>query len=264
MPQKKRFLIDVSMKAMPFPMRVLSKTEPEGQLTVANISARARINKEFEARWIDKFIHTLHQHRDKVGTKTLGANINDYLEALGATTVRIDFDYPFFVEKLTPVTKEKCLVKYHCTYSAKTSSLWEKPKIFFRINIPVITTDPASDPEKEGGLFGQLSVVSIEVDSRKEIFPEDLVEVADKHALSPVYSFLAPEDKIFIIQKAHSEQKSSVVMTDEIKTELALDRFIDWYSVNCANYGMLHSYSTAVGTAKDMWVPFSGYEDEYE
>ena len=83
MPQKKRFLIDVSMKAMPFPMRVLSKTEPDGQQTVAHISARARINKEFEARWIDKFIYTLHQHRDKVGTETLSANINDYLEALG-------------------------------------------------------------------------------------------------------------------------------------------------------------------------------------
>jgi len=35
-----------------------------------------------------------------------------------------------------------------------------------------------------------------------------------------------------------------------------------WYSVRCANYGMLHSYSTMVGTEKSSWVPYSGEADE--
>jgi GTP cyclohydrolase I len=262
MADEKKFLVDVGMRDLPFPMRVMSKVNPDGQFTIANVSITARIMREFEVRWIDKFIQVVHEHRDRIGAKTLRVNIMDYLKELNATTVRIDFDYPFFIEKLTPVSKEKCLVRYLCTYSAKASSIESEPKIFFKMEVPAITTYPASDPEKPGGLFGQLSIAVIEIQSRKDVYPEDLVDIVDKHALSPVYSFLTEEDQIFIIQKVHSEKKTSVVMTDGIRGELAHNPDIGWYSVRASNFGMLHSYSTVIWTEKSSWVPFSGYEGE--
>lgn len=255
---EKKFLVDVGMRSLPFPMRVISKVDAEGQFTVADISITARIMREFEARWIDKFIQILHKHRDRIGTKTLRVNIMDYLEELRAATVKVDFDYPFFIEKMTPVSGEKCLVRYLCTYSARASSIENEPKIFFKIEIPAITTYPASDQEQPGGLFGQLSIVVMEVQSEKDIYPEDLVEIVDKHALSPVYSFLTEEDQVSVIHKIHTEKRTSVVMIDGIKDDLARRQEIDWYSVRCSNFGMLHSYSTVIGTEKSMWVPFSG------
>jgi GTP cyclohydrolase FolE2 len=152
MAKEKRFLVDVGMKDLPFPMKVTSKVYPDGQFTIANISVSARIIQEFEARWIDKLIQIIHQHRDRIGTKTLRVNIIDYLKELQAKAVKIDFDYPFFVEKLTPVSREKCLVRYLCTYSAKASYVVEKPKIIFKMEIPVITTFTGSAPERPGGL----------------------------------------------------------------------------------------------------------------
>jgi GTP cyclohydrolase I len=257
---EKKFLVDVGMRNLPFPMRVISKVDPDGQFTISDISINARIMQEFEAQWIDRFIQIVHEHRDRIGTRTLRDNIVDYLKELKATTVRIDFDYPFFIEKLTPVSKEKCLVRYLCTYSVKALSIGDRPKIIFKMEIPAITTYPASDPEKPGGLFGQLSVVVVEIESKKDIYPEDLVDMVDRHALSPVYSFLTREDQIFIIQKVHSEKKTSVAMIDEIKSEFARIQDIEWYSVRCSNFGMLHSYNTVIGTEKSMWVPFSSYE----
>ena len=259
MADEKRFLVDVGMRGLPFPMRVISKAEPEGQSTIADISINARIMQEFEAGWIDKFIHIVHEHRDRIGTKTLRVNIMDYLRELNAATVRIDFDYPFFIEKVTPVSKEKCLVRYLCTYSAKASSIEDEARVFFKMEVPVITTYPISSPEKPGGLFGQLSIVDVEIGSKIDICPEDLVDIVDRHALAPVYSFLTEEDQVAIIEKVHSVKKSSVIMTDEIREELAHSQEIDWYSVRCSNFGMLHSYGTVIGTEKSMWVPFSGY-----
>ncbi len=81
------------------------------------------------------------------------------------------------------------------------------------------------------------------------------------HAVVPAYLFLTGEDQSFVIHKIHSEKKTSVVMTDEIKEALARNRAVRWYSVRCANFGMLHSYSTIIGTEKSMWVAFSGYEE---
>ena len=86
---------------------------------------------EFEAEWIDKFIQILHLHRETIGTQSLRKNILDYGKALEAKSVKIDFDYPFFIEKLTPKTKEKCLVKYNCKYSTIYSIIY--PRFFIII-----------------------------------------------------------------------------------------------------------------------------------
>jgi GTP cyclohydrolase I len=48
----------------------------------------------------------------------------------------------------------------------------------------------------------------------------------------------------------------------EVKDELAHNENIAWYAITAASYGMLHSYSTVIGTEKNMWVPFSGYEPD--
>ena len=48
---------------------------------------------------INKFIYILHQHREKIGTKTLRENIKEYYKQLNARMVRIDFSYPYFMEK---------------------------------------------------------------------------------------------------------------------------------------------------------------------
>jgi len=110
MARKGRFLVDVGIKDLPFPMRVVSREDSQGQHTIANISVSARIMREFEARWIDKFIQIIHRHKDRIGTRSLSENIMDYLRELEATAVKIDFTYPYFVEKSTPVSKETCLV----------------------------------------------------------------------------------------------------------------------------------------------------------
>jgi GTP cyclohydrolase I len=259
---EKRYLVDVGIENLPFPTTVASRVSPNGQPTIVNISINARLMREFEARWIDKFIQIAHRHREKIATTSLRENITDYLKGLNATMVKINFDYPFFIEKITPASKEKCMVKYRCSYLAKVSSTIP-PKIVFTIAIPLLTSDPASSAETPGGLFGQLSVLSIAVESDKDIYPETLVDIADKHALAPVYSYLTEEDQKMMIQRIHAMKKTSVVMSDEVKRELARNSDISWYEVRCSNFSLLHNYNTLIGIEKSMWLPDGDYDDAY-
>ena len=252
--RQKAFVKDVGMSGLPFPMRVASKLDARGQPTVGTISVTARIMRDFEASWIDTFIQLLHQHREEIGTATLRVHMPEYLKELRASTVRVNFDYPFFVEKATPVTGEKSLVRYLCTYSAKISAA-SKPKVHFRIAVPAITTYPQSSLIVGSRPFGQLSTVTIETDSENEIYPEDLVELVDRHALAPVYSFLAPEDQDFLIQRINHDVQSSVMLVDAVKGDLSRNESVSWFSVRCDNAGMLHEYSTFIGTEKSMWIP---------
>jgi GTP cyclohydrolase FolE2 len=104
----------------------------------------------------------------------------------------------------------------------------------------------------ERTLFGQLSLVNINVESSKDIYPEDIIEIVENHALSPVYSFLTEDDEEYIIKKIHDSSKTSVEMVDEIKNELSRQKDIEYFSVRCTNYGMLHNYATVVGTEKSL------------
>jgi GTP cyclohydrolase I len=258
MSEKAGYLVDVGMGDLPFPIRALSRVQPEGQPTVANISISARISREFEARGIDTFIRILHRHRERIGTDVLRANVLDYRHELHAATVTVHLEYPFFVEKLTPVSSEKSLVRYLCTYSVLSPSLDTVPKVLFKIAIPVLTSYPNIPRLRPGGLFAQLSIVVIETQSEKEIYPEYLVELVEKYALAPVYSFLTDEDQSELISRVHSGEISSVQMVNQIEHELTANIDIQWFSVRCSNYGMLHTYSTVIGTERTMRPP---YED---
>jgi GTP cyclohydrolase I len=263
MENNKRFLVDVALNNLPFPMKVLSRATPLGQDTVAHISVSARIMHEFEAQWINNFIHIVHKHRDSIGTKSMSKNIMDYFNSLNATMVLMDFEYPFFVEKKTPVSNEKCLVKYNCTYSVKKSSVIAS-KVLLKIEIPIITSYPDKATFESDSPFGQLSLVHIEIESSEDIFPESIIDVVEQNALSQVYSFLNEEDEAYLIKKIHGSRKTSVEIIDDIKNELSISRNIEWCSVQCKNYGMLHTYSTLVGTEKSLWVPNAGFEEDLE
>jgi len=263
MDQDRRFLVDVGINNLPYPIVVNSRADAHGQPTVATIGIQARIMNNFEAQWIDKFMHVLHEHKGRIGIPSLDENILDYLKELKATYAHVTFEYPFFMEKKAPISHESNLVRYHCVYSVKAISLNEPPKVIFRIQVPVITTYPVSSAQISNNLFGQLSIVDLEVETDKGINPEDLVDIVDRHALAPTYSYLSPEDQQHLIQKIHSEEKYSVTMVDEIKKELVLLKDISLASIRCHNHGMLHSFSTMISTEKSPGVPFSGYSDDY-
>jgi hypothetical protein len=152
-------------------------------------------------------------------------------------------------------------VQYRCICAAKSLVAESQPRVALRMEIPCISTYPVSDAAQPGGLFGQLSVMDIEVVAHEDVFPEDLVELVDRHALAPVYSFLTPDDQVALIDRIHREKRTSVMIVDAIKSELARRRAISWYAVRSANFGMLHSYSTIIQTEKSAWVPFSSYDD---
>ncbi len=259
MSSDKRYLVDVELKNLPFPVIVESRSDKKGQNTVAHISVKARITREFEASCVNQIIKILHQHKDNIGPGQLSTNILDYMITLDAAMVQIDLKYPYFMEKVTPASKEKCLMSYTCTYSLKKTTA-AQPKILFKIEVPAITSYPFSHTE-EKYLFGQLTLVTVEVESSEHIFAENIVDTVDKHALAPVYSFLDEADEEFLINKIHSQKIDSVVLADEIKNEISESAGIDWCSVKCSNYGMLHPYSTLVSTEKNMWFPEDAYDE---
>ncbi len=261
MKEEERFLVEVGIRDVRVPITANSRASADGQHTVASVSIFARIMREFEAAWIDRFIQILHQSKREARIDSMQSIVRECRESFRAEFVGLEMSYPVFVQKKTPVSTETCLVEYACSYSAVFPSVEHGTKVTFEIKIPCITTYPVSELDGAGGLLAQLSVVSIKALSKSDLFPEDLVTIVDSHALAPMYSFLTLEDQKEIIERVHSRRKTSVVLVDEIKEDLALDKKIDFYTVRCGNFGLLHSFSTLIATEKNYWSPWNVMDD---
>lgn len=252
MENDKRFLADVGLKDIVYPIKAISKSNKDGQNTIAKISIQAKIEEEFESQWINKFIQILHKHRDIIGTSTLKKNIRAYFKELNAKMVRVDFSYPYFIEKKTPASGMLNLVCYNCTYSSKMTTYME-PKIIFKIEVPVITTIPETLRMKPGSFAGQRSIITVEVESYKEFYPETIVEIVEKKAISSFYNYLTEDDQNWLTKKIQNTDKTDVVLLDEIDKELKENEFISWHTLRCSNYNQLQSYSTFMTTERDVW-----------
>ncbi len=261
MGNEKRFLVDVGINDVVYPIKAISKTEKDGQNTIAKISIQAKIEEEFESEWINKFIQILHEHRDIIGPSTLKKNIRTYFQELNAKMVRIDFNYPYFIAKKTPASEQLNLVKYNCTYSSKMSTTIE-PKTIFRIEIPVITTVPESVKMNAGSFAGQLSIITVTLESYKEIFPETIVGLVENKAISSLYNYLTVDDQNWLTKKIQNTNKTNIVLLDEIDKDLKQNEFILWHSVSCENFNPLQSFSTTMSTERDVWGSRSELGDE--
>lgn len=242
--------VDVCLKDLPFPMRVASRDEPGGQATVASISVAARVKRRPGWDWTAEIIRILHAHRDRIGASTLRENIMDYLVQMEAERVRADFRYPFFYEKRTPISGEKCLLCYPCVYSAKVPSVDKGARVFLNIEIPVLaslTPFPGAAQYK----------IIIETESKKDVFPEDLVDLADRHALSPVYSFLTRRDREYLAQSFQARQKGIEEVVNGINGELCASKDIGWHSIRSGGGGLPYSYETETGADRGMLSPGS-------
>ena len=136
-----------------------SKDNSDDQFITANISVHTNVKQEFEAPWTDGLVEILHRDRKNAGIITIRENSIDYREVFKASSVRIDFECAFLVEKTEPGLNQKRLVKYICVCSAELPSVDDQPQINFKIEAPTIAADAVSHQESPSGLLSQSSTI---------------------------------------------------------------------------------------------------------
>lgn len=152
-------IVSSAIQKLPFNIMVPSKDYSEERYITAVISVHANAGQELMAPWRDGFVEILQRDRENTGIITLKENMIDYRETFKASSVRVDFECAFFVEKTEPGLKQKRLVKYNCVCSAELPSADEQPQVNFKIEAPAIAADVVSHQASPSGLLSQSSAI---------------------------------------------------------------------------------------------------------
>src|SRR5262249_31057708 len=147
-----------------------------------------------------------------------------------------------------PVTKAKALMDYQCTFSASSCS--RGSDFVLGVRLPVTSLCPCSKEISDYGAHNQRGYLTLEVrtvDAASAepnwIWIEELIELAESCASSPVYPLLKRPDERYVTMRAYDNPVFVEDMVRNAAGRLMQDPRVQWFQVRAQNAESIHNHS---------------------
>ena len=237
----RRLPIDrVGVKGLRYPVQVLDK-DRSTQSTVATVQLTVDLPHHFKGTHMSRFIEVLAAHGPVIHVE----NIRDILEQtasrLQSSCAHLEIEFPFFLEKHAPATGSPGLMDYTVRFSATL----QRRKLDFIVTaiVPVTTLCPCSKAISKSGAHNQRGQVSLSVRTRKPMWIEDMVRLAEESASSELYSLLKRPDEKFVTERAYANPVFVEDLVRAVAQRCDRDKNILWYRVEVENFESIHNHN---------------------
>jgi len=227
------------VKSIKYPITVLDKKN-KTQHTIATINMYVDLPYHFKGTHMSRFIEILNRYRQGINIKNLYTILNEMKKKLSAQSAHIEIEFPYFIEKIAPVSKAKSLMEYTCKL---WGSLNDEVDICLGVEVPVTTLCPCSKEMSKKGAHNQRGIVSVKVRFKKFFWIEDVIKIAEKSASSEVYSLLKRPDEKHVTEKAYENPMFVEDVVRSVAQKLEKNPNIIWFSVESENIESIHNHS---------------------
>ena len=228
----------VGIKKLRWPIVLRDKSKGT-QSTVATVTLAVDLPKDMRGTHMSRFVETM------TGLESLGPNdierLLDQLKLhLDAERAYMKLEFPYFLTKYAPVSGKAAPMDMDCTITA------EKGKDFFLhicAVVPIQTLCPCSKEISSYGAHNQRAWARLEIKSNELIWFEDLAEIAEKAASSPVYGLLKRPDEKYVTEHAYDNPRFVEDAVREIAIQLDKDERISWYRAEVESMESIHNHN---------------------
>ncbi len=239
-PDVRKIPIDrVGVKNLSYPITVLDKTN-KIQHTVGSINMYVNLPHRFRGTHMSRFIEILNAHHRELHIDTVGEILRKMKDNLHAEEAHMLVTFPYFIKKPAPVSGARSLMEYRCTLSG---TLVESEDFILAVEVPVTSLCPCSKELADRGAHNQRSIVTIQVRYTGFIWIEELIDLAENAASSPVYALLKRKDEKAVTERAYDNPVFVEDIVRDIASKLNADPRITWYSVASENFESIHNHS---------------------
>jgi GTP cyclohydrolase I len=190
---------------------------------------------------MSRFLAALSRQPVVLDGDSLRSLLEEIREGLGTPSAGIEASFPFFVEKMAPSTGSRSTMVCEARLRAVLDSGF---RLTTGVRVPVMTLCPCSvrAPRDLPGL-AQRGYVAVSVRSARGVSIEDLVDLVERCASSPVYPLLRAEDERALLASALARP---LFVEDTVRNVAqALDGTdgIEWYAIEAENLESAHDHS---------------------
>jgi len=230
----------VGVRGMRFPITVRDK-QRSVQNTVATIGMFVDLPKEFKGTHMSRFIEVLNAH----GTIIHVENINDILYAmqdkLSAATSHLEIEFPYFMVKRAPVTRQGSVMDYVARFDA--TACHRDIDFVLTVKAMVTTLCPCSKAIAAYGAHNQRGEVTVQIRSRKAVWIEDLIGIIESSASCELYGLLKRQDEKAVTERAYENPVFVEDLVRNVAVKLNAHPEVTWYKVEAENHESIHNHN---------------------
>ena len=226
-PDHRRIDIDrVGVKGLRYPFRIRDKAH-ESQHTIATCALTVDLPHHFKGTHMSRFVEVLNEFGPELHVDNIRKLLGDLVVRLHSKNAHIEFEFPFFLEKLAPVTRAAGMMDYTVRFAATM----ESGSVDFAVTVlvPVTTLCPCSKAIAARGAHNQRGYVTFTVRFRKPIWIEDLIRLVEESASSELYSLLKRPDEKSVTESAYDNPVFVEDLVRNVAERAEAHREITWY-----------------------------------
>jgi len=240
-------LDEAGIKDIQYPVTLLDR-QNEKQRTVATISMSVELPHHFKGTHMSRFVEVLAGHSCEFDGSTIPAMLAELKQVLDAESARITVSFPYFLEKAAPVTRITAKMNYQCTFYGESGRSGDD--FVLSVRVPVSSLCPCSKEISSYGAHNQRGHIKIDVRSFPDkdgiptiIWIEELIDIAESSASSPVYSLLKRADEKYVTEQAYDNPVFVEDMVRNASEKLMQDNRVTWFQVTAENQESIHNHT---------------------
>ncbi len=238
----------VGIKDLELPL-IIQRKDAENQIVWANAKASVSLPAHYKGTHMSRFVEVLNSWKEKnlLGVDIQGC-VTDIVEKLNAKCGYLKFDFKYFIDKESPVTKIKAPMCYDCSFEGILENYGEEDEeyqFFLGVKVPVTTLCPCSKEISQYGAHNQRAIVSVKVayDDDAHIWIEDLIKQIEDSSSCGLYSLLKRDDEKYVTERAYNNPKFVEDVLREVVLYLRNNPVVDRFEVECESIESIHNHS---------------------
>lgn len=244
----RRIAIDkVGVTQVSFPITL--RTRAGGaQTTVASVSMYVSLPHHRKGTHMSRFLEVLNQYARPLTPDCIPVVARAIKSRLDAEEAHLELSFPYFIEKKAPVTEAPGLMDYRVTFRASCNS---HDDFVMTVRAPATSLCPCSKEISAYGAHNQRCELEASVRFTGTMWIEDLVEMLESSASSPVYPVLKRPDEKFVTEAAFDNPKFVEDIVRDLALKLQAEPRVTWYSVNSENFESIHNHNAYAEITRD-------------
>lgn len=242
----------VGIKALKHPLQILARNG-EPQATVAVCNMYVNLAHDCKGTHMSRFLEILNAQDSALDMDGFQLLLADMVQRLEAQRGYVEFNFPYFVRKVAPVSGVESYLDYEVTLLGEIKD--GVPSVTLKVVVPVTSLCPCSKKISAYGAHNQRSHVTVSVRPCGALWIEDVIELIERQASSELFGILKRADEKLVTERAYENPKFVEDMVRDVAAQLNQHPFVAAYIVEAENFESIHNHSAYAMIEQDKQHP---------
>ena len=230
----------VGVRGLRFPIQVRDRVH-RVQNTVATLGMFVDLPKEFKGTHMSRFVEVLTLHGNVIHVENIADILHSLQKKLHSATSHIEMEFPYFLSKKSPVSRQESLMDYVARFDA--AACGEDIDFVLTVKAHVTTLCPCSKAIAKYGAHNQRGLVTVALRFTRPVWIEDVIAIIEASASSELYALLKRQDEKAVTERAYENPVFVEDLVRNVALRLNAHPLIKSYKVEAENFESIHNHN---------------------